>query len=95
MLKESLKEKHTDGQETIMIDDSSITLKLTAELIEEDCEIDFECMLSELLESDEIREFCVEMIKHNIAEGVHKELAVEEKAKSILIETIVRLIEAD
>jgi len=94
MLKEFLKEKHTDGQGSIMIDDSPETLKLTAELIRDDSEIDFECIVSQLLESDEIREFCESIAVQNIAESIHKTVACDAKAESLIKETVDRLLRA-
>jgi len=88
MLNSFLLEKHTDGEGTIMIDDSAETLKLTASLIKEDAEIDFECMVSQVLESGEIREYCEALILQDVAESVHKNIIAEEKATRLLKELI-------
>ena len=93
MLNSFLLEKHTDGQETTMIDDSAETLKLTASLIKEDAEIDFECMVSQMLESDEIKEYCEALIMQDIAESVYKNIVAEEKATQLLKELIQAKLE--
>jgi hypothetical protein len=92
MLKQFLTENHTDGNGAIEVSDSIEVLKLTAEIIKSDSEIDFECMVSELLESDEIRKFCESVILQDIAEAIQDTTTCDDKAESILNETIDRIL---
>ena len=89
-----LTDNHTDGEGHIEISDDIKVLKLTAELIKTDKPTDFDCMVSEMLESDEIKQYCINLISQDIVETVHDNLACDDKAEAILNETIDRLLRA-
>lgn len=88
MLNSLLKEKHSDGQGTIMIDSSSVTLDLTASLIEEDDSTNHDFMVDQLLESDELRVFCRSMVGRKVMDVVISHLEIEKLAEKNLIELI-------
>ena len=95
MLLSFLKEFHTDGQGSIMISDSLVTLRMTADLIREDSSIDYDCMVEQLLESDEIKSFCESLVNQRIDDALKCVVDADDLSEKNLIETIERLLRAD
>lgn len=95
MLKDFIKDFHTDGQGSIIINDSLPTLRMTADLIRDDSEGDYECMVEQLLESDEVRSFCECLVNQRIDDALKCVIDVEALSEKNLIETIDRLLRAE
>ena len=89
-----LTDNHTDGDGIITINDDVKVMKLTAELIQTDKSTDFDCMVSELLESDEVEAYCKTLILQKLGNLVVDNMACDKLAASILTECIDRLLRA-
>lgn len=94
MLSQFLTDFHTDGEGSIMINDSEAILRMTIDLIREEASTDYDCMVSEVIESDEAESLCQSMI--NGREDDQLKCLADLKALSdkIKIETIDRLLRA-
>lgn len=89
-----LKENHIDKEGNISISDDNKILSEAVELMKDDCESDYLCMMDQLLESVEIRNF-LESMMHIDAKKTEKSLEkLQKKYSEILEESILELFEA-
>lgn len=88
MINDYLKATHTDEQQSIMIDNSDDTLDLSVEIIKQDAETDFDCMVEQLRESDEITNFITSIVGRSRPDAVIGHLALDALAEKNLIELI-------
>lgn len=93
-LLKNLIENHTIDGGHVRIDDSSEVLDLTVSLIESDAETDFDCMVEQLRESDELTTFLKGKVRRSVVDGVMGHLELETLAEKNLTETIDRLLRA-
>lgn len=89
-----LKNRHSDDG-YIVIDDSREVLDLTAELISTDAETDFDCMIDQLRESDELTTFLTNMVKRITVDVVVSHIDLENLAESNLKELIESKLRAE
>jgi len=95
MLNKFLKDFHTDGQGSIMINESLDTLRMTVDLIREDSSTDYDCMVEQLLESDEVRSFCQCLVNQRINDALKCVIDADDLSGKNLTETIDRLLRAE
>lgn len=95
MLNKFLKDFHTDGQGLIMINDSKATLIMTMDLIREDAEGDYECMVNQLDESDEKLSLLQSMINGHEDDQLKCLADLNALSNKIKTETIDRLLRAE
>jgi hypothetical protein len=94
-LLKNLIENHTIDGDHIRVDDSQEVLDLTAGLIEDDSETDFDCMVEQLRESDELTDLLKGMVRRSAVDSILKILEIETLSEKNLIETINRLLRAN
>ena len=94
MLDSFIDEFHTDGQGSIMIDDSEVTLRMTIDLIKDDASTDYDCMISEVIESDEAESLCQSMISGREDDQLKCLADLKAFSDKIKVETIDRLLRA-
>ena len=92
LLKHLIESHSNDGY--IKVYDSTAVLDLTASMIEQDPEIDFDCMVEQLRESDELTYFLKGMVRRSTVDSVLGHLDMELVVKNNLTETIDRLLRA-
>lgn len=88
MLNEHLKEKHTDGDGLIMVDDSLKALRETIAIIKEEADIDYDDMVMQVLELDQTRALAEAVLTLDMVEILKEIGTLIAKTESIIKDEI-------